>query len=153
MSVEVQKVATTSNDMIVAKFTPKTLKLATKNNQEFVCGWRRRPNADTSTHVLVMLEYNGKYRVVGDGYLSEEPHKNDARFGKDFPFTASISNVRFITDPQDFLKSPLEFPAKSISKDSSSVTYTNAARAIVKLDRLWVEGKVSGFDAISKWNV
>lgn len=148
-----QTVSTPAKDLEVARFTPETLARALKSEGRFIAGWKNRPNIDTTSHILIEVNFGDGFKVVGDGWVINSPNKSDRRFGKAFPFTVELDSIRLISNPEDFIKSPLTWPAKRIGTERDTVTYVNAAIAVVELDKLWVQNKTSDLYAVDNWNL
>lgn len=153
MSVEVQRVDMPAKRLEVARFTPETLAIATSGRKSFVCGWKKRPRIDRSTHILIEANFGDAYKVIGDGWAKTAPRDNDNRFGDDFPFTVRLDGVRIISDPENFIASPLSWPARAVSMEQDGETFINASRVVVELDYLWSEGFTDDISVIKSWDL
>jgi len=153
MSVEVQRVDTPAKRLEVARFTPETLATATSGRKSFACGWKKRPRIDRNTHIIIECNFGDGYKVVGDGWAKTPAHENDDRFGEDYPFTVRLDGVRIIADPENFIDSPLSWPARSVSMEHDGQTFVNASRTVVELDYLWSEGLTDDIKVIKDWDM
>lgn len=153
MSVEVQRADLSAKRLEVARFTPETLTIATRGQNSFVCGWKKVPRIDKNTHILIEANFGDGYKVIGDGWAKTASRDNDDRFGENFPHTVKLDDVRIIADPENFIDSPLSWPAQRISMDSNGTTFIGAAKAIVELDYLWSESLTDNVTVMKSWDM
>jgi len=155
VSIEMATVEQDSKFLEVARFTPETLKVATNNFRTagLVCGFKKKPRVAWGTHVLIEAKIDGSYKVIGDGWATTEPREDDDRFGADYPYTVRLTSVSIIEDPENFIESPLAWPARQISADVEAETFVNAMRALVEMDYMWFAGMTSTPQVMRNWDM